>query len=116
MLKGMVGPESREEMKEYLKSGYVFEAYVDDGWAGIIGAASNDKYGVNGFEVIDEIMARQFRGKALAPAMQRHLINQLPSSENAVIHGTIHPSNAPSLATAKRVERVELINYLLVSG
>lgn len=104
-LEGMVLAEPLEEVERYVEEGLLREVYVDGSWAGVVCAAESPFYGADGHEMIEEVLAKRFRGKGLAPALQRHLIETLLGSENAILHGTIDASNEPSLRTAKRVGR-----------
>ncbi len=42
-------------------------------------------------------------------------MERLPSGDHEVVHGAIDPANAPSLATAKRVGRVEVMHARFVA-
>ena len=74
-------------------------------WAGIIAANNGSNNFLSGFYIEEEFLLEQFRGKHLASAVQRHLIENLPSDNNAMLSGTIHYENIPSLKTAMSVGR-----------
>lgn len=105
-LRGLVEPEPPEDMERYLKEWSLYEAYVDNEWAGLVGAEGDEIYGLRGYQVVEEVLATGFRGRGLAPAVQRRLIDALPDDGDGILFGTIDAVNAPSLATALRVGRV----------
>lgn len=108
-LEGLVDPEPLEDLERYIEEGFFYEAYVDGRWAGVICAEKSRLYGAHDFEVVEEILAARFRGRGLAPALQRRLIDALPADRNAILYGTIDAPNAPSLATARRVGRTDVM-------
>lgn len=108
-LGNLVHRDSREEIERHISRGPFFEVYVDGEWAGVIAAESATAHGMSGYSIVEEVLAPAHRGRGLAPAMQRRLIDTLPSADDEVLHGTISPENAPSLATARRVGRIEVM-------
>lgn len=74
-------------------------------WAGLAAARRAQDWALDGFEIVEEILAPDFRGRGLGPVLQRALIAALPASADAPVFGTIHADNAPSLATARRCGR-----------
>lgn len=107
-LRGLVEPvASPEDMERYLKEWFLYEVYVDGKWAGLVGAMKDrdETYGMRGYQVVEEVLAAGFRGRGLAPAVQRRLIELLPDDGDGILFGTIDAPNAPSLATARRVGR-----------
>ncbi len=105
-LEGVVLAEPLEDLERYIERAFFREVYVDGEWAGVICAEERPFYGADGYEMIEEIFAKGFRGRSLAPALQRRLIDALPGDEDAILHGTIDGLNEPSLRTARRVGRV----------
>ncbi|MFK7907230.1 MAG: N-acetyltransferase family protein [Chitinophagales bacterium] len=101
----MASVESRESLQDMMDKGLLFEVLVDGAWAGIIGVCEARRKYLAGYEVYEEYLLAEFRGKGLAPAVQRHLIERLPSTANEMLYGTIHHQNIPSIKTAKRCGR-----------
>jgi len=101
----MASVESREALQDMMDKGLLFEVLVEGTWAGIIGVCEARRKYLAGYEVYEEYLLVEFRGKKLASAVQRHLIERLPSTANEMLYGTIHHQNIPSIKTAKRCGR-----------
>ena len=108
----MASVESRETLQGMIDENLLFEVWVGDTWAGIIGVCETHRKYLKGYEVYEEYLLAEFRGKKLAPAVQRHLIERLPSTANEMLYGTIHHQNLPSIKTAKRCGRRGVGAYL----
>lgn len=100
----MARVESRESLQELIDQDNLYRVFVDDQWAGIIGANRHSDWFLEGYVIYEEFLFAAFRNQKLAPAMQRHFIERLHDT-NALIYGTIHNGNLPSLKTALRVGR-----------
>jgi RimJ/RimL family protein N-acetyltransferase len=96
-------PESRESLKTSLKQGLLYEAFVEDRWAGMISAHRLTERFYNGVFIVEEVLDKQFRGKGYAPAMQRKFIDQL--EKDSLVFGEILYWNHRSRKTAMRVGR-----------
>lgn len=106
--------ETRESLSACEKEGSLYEVFVNGDWAGLIAARESSLFGLTGFEVIEEILARNFRGRGFAPAVQRRLVDTLDGHDNCLIFGTIHSSNQASFRTALRTGRIEILaNYFV---
>ncbi len=101
-----VGPESRESLQRCLDDGALVAMFVDGAWAGLAGARRARLWALDGFEVAEELVTAGFRGRGLGPWLQRGLSDALDDpAGDALLVGTIHATNAPSLATARRCGR-----------
>jgi L-amino acid N-acyltransferase YncA len=104
-----VGSESRESLQRCLDDGALVAMFVDGAWAGLAGARRARLWALDGFEVAEELVTAGFRGRGLGPWLQRGLIDALDAlddpKDDALLAGTIHATNAPSLATARRCGR-----------
>jgi RimJ/RimL family protein N-acetyltransferase len=105
-----------EDVKSLIAAGSFYEVFVDDKWAGVIGTEEATAYGMSGYQVTEKCLTKEFRGRGLAPAMERRLIDRLPKADGAIFHGSIDSRNVPSLATAKRVGRVEVMIAMFVDS
>lgn len=114
-LRESVLPTPLDKLEHSMARGLLYEAYVDGEWAGVIAAREQTNNGMRGYRVVEEILASRFRGRGFGPALQRRFIDVLPAADHAILHGAIDPANAPSLATAKRVGRVEVIHTRFVA-
>jgi len=109
-LRDLVPVASRATLEGCLAQGLLFEAVGGGEWAGIIAGRAQTDAGMRGYRVVDEVLAPRYCGRGLGAALQRHFIDALPATDTYVVHGAIHPLNAPSLATAKRVGRTEVMH------
>lgn len=114
-LRESVLPTPFAKMEQCMAQGLLYEAYVDGEWAGVIAAREQTDHGMRGYRVVEEILASRSRGRGFGPALQRRFIDVLPAGDHAILHGAIDPVNAPSLATAKRVGRVEVMHARFVA-
>jgi hypothetical protein len=116
-LPGEAAPESLEDMREHLETGHVFEVFVDEKWAGITGVVHrSDEFALQGFVVIEMLLAKFARGQSLGAAVQYLLaeVLQASSTPEDVLYGTIGSNNPPMLKTAIRVGRVDLGGWIWV--
>lgn len=72
---------------------------------GVIAARPGRLRGIVGWEMVDEILDAGFRGRGLAPPLQRAFLERLDSQRHPLVFGTIAADNLPSLRTALRVGR-----------
>lgn len=98
-------PLEAEALEQCAQEGLLFEVMVDGVPAGVIGAVREDAHGMCGFSVEELCLDEAHRGKGLASAVMRHLVDRLPAEEQDVLWGTIHPSNRPSLRNATGIGR-----------
>ncbi len=101
---------SPQDWQECRDTGVVAQAFVDGQWAGLVAACWDTEGLWEGYCVQEELLDAPFRGCGLGPVMQRGLVELLPDP-GAIIFGTIHATNLPSLATARRVGRVKVGEY-----
>lgn len=112
---GRMRPASLEDLEACADAGHLYDAFAGSSWAGLIGACPRDDYGMRGLCVVEEILDGPFRGRGLGPVLQRLLIDRLPSDGRKILWGSIDAANEPSLATARRVGRVEIARHVFVS-
>lgn len=101
----MAQVESQETLNDLIPKKLLFDIHIDGKWAGIIAADQGSDSFLNGYYIVEEFLTEAFRGKNYAAAVQRHLIEKLPASNQEMLFGTIHYDNTPSLKTAFRVGR-----------
>lgn len=97
--------ESQTSLQEIIEKKLLFEIKIENHWAGIIGVTQTSDKFLAGYCVYEELLTEDFRGKLLASAVQRRLIENLPTTQDAMLFGTIHYGNIPSLRTAYKVGR-----------
>jgi hypothetical protein len=83
----------------------VLSVYHQDRWAGVVAAGRGDERAAGGFCMVESFLDRPLRGRRLAGALQRRLVEALPDRGNDSLWGTIHRLNTPSLRTAQSVGR-----------
>gem|GEM_PF-1082735 len=88
-----------------IEAGLLYEVFVDNELAGIIGVEQREERFYKGYVVYEEVLFDSFRGKGFASAMQRHLIEHLEDAGDDILFGTIHYKNQASLKTALGVGR-----------
>jgi len=86
---------------------------IGEVWAGLAAATPQQRWALQGHEVVEEILDGPFRGMGFGPHLQRALLDALPG-DGAPVFGTIHADNAPSLATARRCGRAEVATWWFV--
>lgn len=115
-LQDLVPVASHDALERSRAQGLLYHAYVDGAWAGVIAGREQTELGMRGYRIVEEVLSSRFRGLGFGPALQRHFIDSLPAEDCQVLHGAIDPSNVPSLATAKRVGRIEVMTTRLIAS
>jgi GNAT superfamily N-acetyltransferase len=96
------------EFADLLNHGMAYDAFSDSDWAGFVAAAPAPLWGQSGIAVQEEFLATEFRGRGFGPWLQRALLERLTGPDDALLWGTIHACNQPSLRTARAVGRVPI--------
>lgn len=110
-LRDEVGLSTRDELARCLDQGVVCEVTIEGQWAGMVAAGWEQEGPLAGWCIQEEVLVGRWRGQGLGAALQRHLIERLAPRQHALVHGTIHDTNVPSLRTALRVGRRSLWRY-----
>lgn len=108
----MAQAEDVETLQDLMKKHLLFEIIVDGQFAGIIAADNGTNSFLSGYYIVEELLLEKYRGKHLASAVQRHLIEKLASNNNEMLFGTIHYNNQPSLRTATKLSRKAIGMYV----
>ena len=105
-----VWPCTPQQLAEAAADGALVAARGPDAqWAGLAVCSPGSVAGWSGQVMQELFVAADARGRGLATALQRALIDAL--SPEDVLLGTIHAANAPSLATALRCGRAVVATY-----
>lgn len=104
---------AKATFNEMIKDKLLYEIFVEKEWAGVIGVKAESDSFFSGYCVYEELLIDEFRGKKLAAAVQRNLVEKLPNDANKMLYGTIHYDNIPSLKTAERVGRSACGMYVM---
>jgi RimJ/RimL family protein N-acetyltransferase len=99
--------EDREALQACAAAGTLFCLRDRGRLAGIIGARLDARYGAHTWYVVEEVLDAGYRGRGLAPALQRALIARLDPARASLILGEIDDANLPSLRTALRAGRLD---------
>ena len=108
--------ESAESLAECHAEGLHFDVEVDGVWAGVAAARSEPLLGVQGFMVVEEVLARRWRRQRLGSALQYRLTEAIAArfGRDGLLHGTIASINQPSLRTALPCGREVLTTLLAI--
>lgn len=112
-LKDWVPVNDKDEMEECRRSGHLFLVQVNGSQAGLIAAKPEPLLGMEGVYFTDIMMSRAYKGKGLAPAVQRKFIDRLPE-DCEIVWGTIDAKNISSTKTAIKVGRRSIREELFV--
>jgi GNAT superfamily N-acetyltransferase len=102
--------ESKETLAELDEAGHVYDVLVDDCWSGLTAVDEAGEEGVYGYLMIEILLDEHARGKRLASAVQRHLIEQLPDKRRLLV-GTIDSRNSAAIRAAARLGRSDVGGY-----
>lgn len=103
--------ESREDLADLLQEGTLFEVTIDGEWAGVTAVEHDGIEGVDGYLMIEILLASHARGRGFGAALQRSLVERLPDPEKLLL-GTIDTRNLPAIRAATAVGRVDVGGYL----
>lgn len=99
-------PQDEDSLQQCAEEGLLYEVLRNGTPAGVVAAIRDDAHGMRGFSVEELCLDNTHRGKGLAPALVRHLLDRLPGQPGDVLWGSIDPSNLPSLHNAFSVGRM----------
>ena len=110
---------SRDELEDCVRQGALLTLRDRDRFAGLIAATMGEAHALSGYYVVEEIVAREYRGQGLGRTLQSALFEALAealaaratSAQRELVFGTIHAKNAASLKTALAVGREEVSRY-----
>jgi len=109
--RGRIQIESEERLRQAQTLGVLARALVDGRSAGFFAAVPAAERALTGFVMLEEILDTPFRGRGLAPTLQRMLFDHLAqrgADPRAIVFGHIAHSNAASLRSAQAVGRQEV--------
>jgi GNAT superfamily N-acetyltransferase len=106
--------EAREALEACAADGALFCLRDRGRLAGIIAARLDRRHGARTWYMIEEVLDGDYRGRGLAPALQRALIARLDPARAALILGEIDDVNLPSLRTALRTGRLDAGGWVFV--
>ncbi|MEL6341623.1 MAG: GNAT family N-acetyltransferase [Myxococcota bacterium] len=89
---------------------------IDGAWGGVAAAQRARQWAVDGYLIVEEVLAPSFRGKGLGPVLQQALLIEIraEASQEAVVFGTIDAKNLPSRHTARRCGRQERAQWWFI--
>jgi hypothetical protein len=97
--------EPIETLEQCARNGAMYCLWDGDSLAGVIAARPGTIRGIQAWEMVEEILATNYRGRGLAPIWQRHFLSRLDRSLAALIVGEIDDENISSMKTALRAGR-----------
>jgi GNAT superfamily N-acetyltransferase len=108
-------PEDADSLADCAAQGLLFELLVGGAPAGVVAATRDDAHGMSGFSVEELCLDPSWRGRGIAARAVRQLVGQLPARRGAVLWGSIHPENLPSLRAALSLGREIVGGYVWVT-
>lgn len=112
-LKSYVMPNSKEIMEDSIKQNLCYLIKYKGEKIGLIAAEKDDYFGVSSMYMNEIIISKAFKGKKLATAAQRKLI-ELNKDDFKYIWGSIDQKNIPSTKNALRVGRKKISSEILL--
>src|SRR5690606_21380128 len=103
--------ESHEDLAELIEAGTLFEAWIDGEWAGLVAVARDGVEGVDGYVMIEILLADHARGRGFGAGLQWRLAERLGDADQLLL-GTIDARNLPAIGAATSVGRVDVGGYL----
>jgi hypothetical protein len=107
--------ESRESLVACAADGALLCLRDRGRLAGVIAAKVDARYGLRVWYMIEEVLDSDYRGRGLAPALQRALLVRLDRSRAELVLGEIDDVNLPSLRTALRAGRIDVGGWVFVA-
>jgi hypothetical protein len=113
-MEGRMRTESKETLDECARAGALFILRDGDRLAGLMAARPQTLRGIKGWEIVEEFLWDDYRGRGIAPAMQGRFTSGLDNSHAQLVFGEIHDLNVPSLRTALRAGRTDVGGWVFV--
>jgi hypothetical protein len=113
-LRAWVPMTSLQDLRNCSEQGLLFIAKIAGQRAGLIAAQREPLLGLTGAYMTELLLLTPFKGKGLAPALQRKFVDEL-SSDIEMIWGTIDAKNHASMKTALRIGRVAVRSECFMS-
>jgi hypothetical protein len=93
-----------EDLQQCAEDGLLYKVLVDEDRAGLIAGRREALLGLSGIYMAELLLLPPYKGKGLAPALQRKFLGQLDSGIE-LVWGTIDARNTPSTRTALKMGR-----------
>jgi RimJ/RimL family protein N-acetyltransferase len=104
-----------DELEQCQREGRLVWWTLDGEIAGLIAAIPADLFGLCGYLMMDEAVARGFSGRGSAAAAQRALARSIQANDqNGVLFGTIDAVNRASRRAAQRAGREEIAGWWFI--
>lgn len=107
--------ESRENFEKVRNAGTLFNIYVQDKWAGIVGVTKRTEKFLHGYKMFDIIISKSYRQKGFTHAIQRKLFDILDHEHHETIYGEINPLNNKVISTAHKVGGLDLGGWYFIT-
>jgi hypothetical protein len=107
-------PERLASLVECFEQGTFFRVLVSGAPAGVVALRRDTCEGLDGYCVVELLLAAAFRGRGLAAAVHVHVCQQAVMNGERALFGSIAARNLPSLRAAQRVGRQIVSTKLVV--
>ena len=98
-----MSPSDSDALHACLDDGHIVVAADGHKFLGLAACRWRTERAFDGWSIIEEFVVPEAQGRGLGTALQRGLMHLLPRGD--LVWGTIHGTNAASLATAARCGR-----------
>lgn len=106
----------RDELARCANDGRLAWWMIDGERAGVIAAVRTREFGIDGYLMIEEVVAPAYAGRGSAAVAQRALAAEFERLEpGSVLMGTIDASNTASRRTAQRAGRREIASWWFIA-
>jgi RimJ/RimL family protein N-acetyltransferase len=114
--KGRIEKTERELYIECAQAGGLYKVEAANACVGVIAARPGVIRGISGWEVIEEILDENVRGRGVAAHVQRLFLDQLDLFTSRLVLGTVDYENEASRRTALRAGRQDVGGWIFLPG
>jgi len=107
-------PESPASLEDCERNGALYCLREAGRFAGLMAARPHMRRGIRGWEVVEEILGAEHRGRRLAAAMQKLFVSKFDPALGTLVMGEIADGNLPSLRTAQRAGRRDVGGWVFI--
>jgi hypothetical protein len=107
-------PESPASLEDCERNGVLYCLREAGRFAGLMAARPRLLRGIRGWEIVEEIVGADHRGRRFASAMQRFFVSKFDPALGTLVMGEIADGNLPSLRTAQRAGRRDVGGWVFI--
>jgi hypothetical protein len=107
-------PESPASLADCERNGALYCLREAGRFAGLMAARPRLLRGIRGWEIVEEILGAEHRGRRLAAVMQKFFVSKFDPALGTLVMGEIADGNLPSLRTAQRAGRRDVAGWVFI--